>query len=296
MTSHPPLRLDPRPNDAHKGLFGRVFLVGGSRGMTGSIAMSSLAALRVGAGLVTAAVPDRCLETVAAYHPCLMTRPMSDDEAGRFSLEAAEELVSFIASATAIAAGPGMTVDPGSLRIVERLLGLKSIPRVLDADALNALAELGWPAFKAKETESPRISDDGPLVVTPHPGEFERLSGVSSRDRNGQIEAAQQMADFHGVVVVLKGGPTVVTAPQQKIWTNETGNPGMATAGSGDVLTGVIGSLLGQGLSPWDAARLGVWVHGLAGDLASVHRSQPGLVAADILEALPEAIARAAAA
>ncbi len=265
--------------------------------MTGSIAMSSLAALRVGAGLVTAAVPDRCLETVAAYHPCVMTRPFSDDGQGRFSLDAAEEVASFIAGATAIAAGPGMTVEPGSLRIVERLLGLRSIPRVLDADALNALPELGWPAFDGKETASPQLSSDhGPLVLTPHPGEFERLSGVSSRDRRAQIEAAQQMAEQTGVVVVLKGGPTVVSAPQQEIWTNDTGNPGMATAGSGDVLTGVIGSLLGQGLSPWDAARLGVWVHGLAGDLASVHRSQPGLVAADILDALPEAIARAATA
>jgi NAD(P)H-hydrate epimerase len=264
--------------------------------MTGSIAMSSLAALRVGAGLVTAAVPDRCLETVAAYHPCVMTRPVSDDGKGRFSLDAAEEVVSFIAGATAIAAGPGMTVEPGSLRIVERLLGLKSIPRVLDADALNALSELGWPDSQGKEVEPPPIPDHGPLVLTPHPGEFERLSGVSSRDRRSQIEAAQQVAEQTGVVVVLKGGPTVVMAPQQEVWTNDTGNPGMATAGSGDVLTGVIGSLLGQGLSPWDAARLGVWVHGVAGDLASVHRSQPGLVAADILDALPEAIARAATA
>jgi NAD(P)H-hydrate epimerase len=264
--------------------------------MTGSIAMSSLAALRVGAGLVTAAVPDRCLETVAAYHPCVMTRPISDDGTGRFSLDAAAEVVSSIAGASAIAAGPGMTVGPGSLRIAERLLDLKSVPRVLDADALNALSELGWPSIGGKEPAPSQISDHGPLVLTPHPGEFERLSGVSSRDREEQIEAAQQMADSHGVVVVLKGGPTVVTAPQQKVWTNDTGNPGMATAGSGDVLTGVIGSLLGQGLSPWDAARLGVWVHGLAGDLASVHRSQPGLVADDILDALPEAIARAATA
>lgn len=286
MNFHPPLRLASRQPDAHKGSFGRVLLVGGSRGMSGSISMSAIAALRVGAGLVTVAVPDRCLETVAGFHPCLMTLPMPDDGSGRFSIDAAADLAPLVDGASAVACGPGMTVQAGSVRLVERLLTKRAVPRVLDADALNVLAQLDWP--------SDRMVEWGPLVLTPHPGELERLTGVSARDRAAQIAAAQRLSNQSGAVIVVKGGPTEVVAPGEAgPWTNETGNPGMATAGSGDVLTGVIASLLGQGLSPWDAARLGVWVHGMAGDLAAVRQGQAGLIAADIIETLPEAMARA---
>lgn len=288
MSSHPPLRLAQRQADSHKGSFGRVLLVGGSRGMSGSIAMSAVAALKVGAGLVTVGVPDRCLETVAAFHPCLMTLPMADDGQGRFAAAAVSDLSAHAKVATAVGCGPGMTVQPGSIRIVDRLLTMKSVPRVLDADAINVLAQLGW----ATELADSADKDCGPLVLTPHPGELQRLTGVTAGDRAGQIEAAQGLSDRLGAVIVVKGGPTVVVAPSQQ-WSNETGNPGMATAGSGDVLTGVISGLLGQGLSPWDAARLGVWVHGLAGDLASVQRGQAGLTAVDLLDTLPDAIARA---
>lgn len=259
--------------------------------MSGSISMSAIAALRVGSGLVSVAVPDRCLETVAGFHPCLMSLPMPDDGAGRFSIEAAAEIVPIGRAAGAIACGPGMTVEPGSVRIVERLLTIKRVPRVLDADALNVLSQLGWP--EVCDLRDGDV-DWGPLVLTPHPGELERLTEVSSQDRTGQIAAAQGLAERSGAVVVIKGGPTVVVSRDEtEGWINETGNPGMATAGSGDVLTGVISSLLGQGLPPWDAARLGVWVHGMAGDLATVRHGQAGLIASDILETLPEAIARA---
>jgi ADP-dependent NAD(P)H-hydrate dehydratase len=284
LSLQPPLRLGVRRTDAHKGSFGRVLLAGGSRGMSGSIAMSAIAALRTGAGLVTVGVPDRCLETVASFHPCVMTLPLPDDGHGRFSIEAASEFVSVMPGAKSIGCGPGMTMGPGPVRLVERLLAKSAIPRVLDADAINILALLGWP-------EMAKL-DAGPLVLTPHPGELARLSGASSADRVAQIAAAKRLAERTGAIIVVKGGPTVVVAPETE-WTNQTGNPGMATAGSGDVLTGVITSLLAQGLSPLDAARLGVWTHGLAGDLAAQKLGQSGMTAVDILDALPQAIAEA---
>ena len=286
MNPHPPLRLATRQLDAHKGSFGRVLLVGGSRGMSGSISMSAIAALRVGAGLVSVAVPDRCLETVAGFHPCLMTLPMPDDGSGRFSIDAAANLAPHVHTASAVACGPGMTIQAGSVRLVERLLALNTAPRVLDADALNVLAQLGWPGGGDV--------DWGPLVLTPHPGELERLTGASAHDRAGQIAAAKRLSNQTGAVIVVKGGPTEVVSREVSCpWINERGNPGMATAGCGDVLSGVIASMLGQGLSPWDAARLGVWVHGMAGDLATVRHGQAGLIAIDIIDTLPEAIARA---
>lgn len=293
MNPHPPLRLAPRQTDAHKGLFGRVLLVGGSRGMSGSIAMSTLASLRAGAGLATAVVPDRCLETVAAFHPALMTRPLADDGHGRFAIGAAAELGGMVGGVTAIGCGPGMSVEPGALRIVERLLRVVTIPRVLDADALNAMAQIGWREELGEQGDPDKKDPWGPLVLTPHPGELKRLTGASTHDRGSQISAAQALAERSGAVIVVKGGPTVVVSRGEGVWTNDTGNPGMATAGSGDVLTGVITGFLAQRLSPWNAARLGVWVHGMAGDLAAVRHGQVGLIAMDILDAIPEAVARA---
>ncbi len=291
MSKHqPPLRLPRRASDAHKGDFGRVALVGGSRGMTGAISLSSVAALCTGSGLVTAIVPDRCLESVAGFHPCLMTMPLTDDDAGYFGIDAAKQLTPTIAKCDAIGCGPGMTTHLGSQRIVERLVqhcqrrGEPGASVVLDADAINALAQLNW-ASRPERVQST-------LVLTPHPGELQRLSGASANDRPAQIEAAQRMAIACGVIVVVKGGPTIVV-DEQRTWANSTGNPGMATAGCGDVLTGVITSLLGQGLSGWDAARLGVWIHGLAGDRAADRLGMHGMTALDLLDEIPLAVKEA---
>lgn len=281
MTPQPPCRLPPRSSDAHKGHFGRCLLVGGSRGMSGSIALSAMAALHCGSGLVTAAVPDRCVETIAGFHPCVMTLPAPDDGNGRFSLQASAELAKTFSASGAIGCGPGMTTEPGSIRIVERLLNESSVPRVFDADAINVLARLDWVDSGIKS---------GPLVLTPHPGELQRLTGVSAADRQGQIEAAKELATNKDAVIVVKGGPTTVVS-RDEVLINSTGNPGMATAGSGDVLTGVITSLLGQGLTPWQAAGLGVWVHGHAGDMAANSHGQAGMTALEILEVLPQAMA-----
>ena len=282
--NEPPIWLTSRASDAHKGDFGRVLLVGGSRGMSGSIALSSMAALKTGSGLVSAAVPDRCLETVASFNPCLMTIPLSDDEVGRFSPDVAIEFPDHLQGNDAVGCGPGMTTADGSIDIVRQLLAT-DIPRVLDADAINVLAKLNW-----QLTCQQRDPATSPLILTPHPGELQRLVDVSAKDRPAQLDAAQELAAAAGVVIVVKGGPTVVVSPEERS-TNSTGNPGMATGGTGDVLTGILTSLLGQGLSSWDAARLGVWLHGRAGDLAASRYGQAGISALEVLNDIPAAMA-----
>jgi NAD(P)H-hydrate epimerase len=280
-----PTPLPARESDAHKGDFGRVLLIGGSRGMAGSIALSSIAALKTGAGLVSVAIPDRCLETVAGFHPSIMTIPLADDPDGQF----AEDVeVPNSASFDVVACGPGMRTAAGSVKIVENLLRCSDVPRVFDADALNVIAEQDF-------FNSPALPrDQSQLVLTPHPGELARLVGVSAKDREQQIRATEQLCQSHGLTVVVKGGPTVVVSTtasgDASRYINASGNPGMATAGSGDVLTGMIGSLLGQGLPGWDAARLGVFLHGLAGDLAAESLSQTAMTSYDLLERIPAAI------
>ncbi|KAA1260473.1 ATP-dependent (S)-NAD(P)H-hydrate dehydratase [Rubripirellula obstinata] len=276
--SQPPFPIPSRDADAHKGTFGRVLLIGGSRGMAGSIAMSAIAAMKSGSGLVSVAVPDPCLETVASFHPAMMTIPISDDGGGCFGSNAASELLPKLESVDAIAVGPGMTTGPGAKQIVEDLIDSAGRPMVLDADAINCLA--------AKEDSNQvRLNR---VVLTPHPGELQRLTGVSSGQRDAQIAAASKFAKETAATIVVKGGPTVVVDGQQT-YVNETGNPGMATGGSGDVLTGVITSLLGQGLSPWEASCQGVWVHGLAGDIAATQCGEISMTAMEIISSLSSA-------
>lgn len=282
MNAKPPLLLPSRAVDSHKGKYGKVLLVGGSRGMSGSIALSAMAALHTGSGLVSAATPDRCLDTVASFHPGIMTIPLADNSHGQFDLQANIDLPA-LAKFGAIGCGPGMTTAPGSIRIVEHLLLQSRTNLVLDADAINALAVLQWPDQAGTQKSN--------LVLTPHPGEMERLTGASAKNRDSQKTAAMELAKQIGATIVLKGGPTLVIGAEG-CWTNTTGNPGMATAGSGDVLTGVITSLLGQGLSAWNAAQLGVWIHGLAGDMAAGAHGQAGMTCLQILHQIPNAVAR----
>lgn len=286
----PPCALPARDRDAHKGDFGRVLLIGGSRGMAGSIAIATRAALHTGSGLVTAAVPDRCLETVAAAHPAAMTIPLADDSNGRFSLDAVADLSTHLSDRyDAIGCGPGMTTAAGSHRIVDALLRRPALPRVMDADAINVLSEMRWGFADADDRFPPSQPDHATFVLTPHPGELARLTGVPPHRRDDQIDAAADLARRRGVVVVVKGGPSVVVNGHQR-YVNTTGNPGMATGGSGDCLTGILTSLLGHGLSAWDAARLGVWLHGRAGDLAALRWGQAGMTAIEIVAELPLAL------
>ncbi|MCD0458521.1 NAD(P)H-hydrate dehydratase [Roseiconus lacunae] len=298
-----------RAADAHKGNFGRVLLVGGSRGMAGSISLSSMAALATGSGLVSVAIPDRCLETVAGFHPGVMTIPIQDDGVGAFGADASVNTKPY----DVVGCGPGMGTGAGATALVEQLFWQADQHRVFDADAINIIAKENWlhsPALLRNSEHRGKSTlplDQSTLVLTPHPGELARLTGVSAKDRDAQIEAAKSLAERFGMTIVVKGGPTWVVSgellktaatadvPAQnsqgvQVYRNRTGNPGMATAGSGDVLTGVVTSLLGQGLGAFDAATLAVYLHGLAGDFAAQAIGQASLTCREILGHLPAAI------
>ncbi|HEV7282734.1 MAG TPA: NAD(P)H-hydrate dehydratase [Pirellulaceae bacterium] len=293
MKSTPLPRLPKRQPDGHKGTYGRALLIGGSRGMSGSIALSGLSCLKSGAGLVTLAVPHRCLETVASFHPAYMTMPLPDDANGALSKKALPKIHELLEAKDAAAVGPGLGQSADVQRIVQELFASAPCPLVIDADGLNALAKAG---DALKPATHPRI-------LTPHPGEFARLeaalldeaketgandAGGAEPDRDRQKAAAKLLASKLNSIVVLKGHRTFVT-DGERTHENETGNPGMATGGTGDCLTGTLAALLGQKLAPFEAAVLGVHVHGLAGDLAAAACGQVGMTALDLAEHLPAA-------
>ncbi len=269
-------RLPPRKPDAHKGDFGTALIIGGSRGMAGAAAMAGMAALRGGAGLVRLAVPEPCLDTIAGFEPSYMTAPLPADGDGRIALAAWDRIVELAKPATVVACGPGLGRSPDLDLLVVRLYQEIAKPMVFDADALNALAA-------AEVLACP----GGPRILTPHPGEFARLVG-RKLDGDARQEAAVELALRCRVVVVLKGHRTLVTDGHSRA-INTTGNPGMATGGSGDVLTGLVTALACQHLDPFDAARLGVHLHGLAGDLAAEELGQASMVASDLIRYLPKA-------
>lgn len=278
--THTPLSLLPtRRADSHKGDYGRALLIGGSRGMSGAISLAGLATLRSGAGLVTLAVPQSIQDIVSRFSACYMTHGLVDSD-GLIAPSAAEVVFGFAENATSLALGPGLGRGAAVTEFVAALYRDIAKPMVVDADALFALAERPKSLNEA----------GGPRVLTPHPGEFEQLTG-SLPEGPQRITAAAELArrDSAGhTVVVLKGCGTVVT-DGKRYSLNQTGNPGMATGGSGDVLTGIITALLCQGMSPFDAARLGVHVHGLAGDLAAEELGQVSLIASDLIDYLPNA-------
>jgi NAD(P)H-hydrate epimerase len=270
--------LPPRAPDAHKGTFGTALIIGGSRGMTGAAALAGMAALRGGAGLVRVAVPDRCAETVAGYEPSYMTSPLPCDVEGRISCAAHARIVELADTATVMAIGPGLGRSPDLDRLVPQLYREIARPMVCDADALNAIS-----------TDCDSLANHAaPRVFTPHPGEFARLVGKNYPAEERET-AAQELAARCSVVVVLKGHRTFVTDGRRH-WHNSTGNPGMATGGSGDSLTGLITALACQHLEPYEASRLGVYLHGLAGDLAAKELGEPSLIASDIVRFLPAAM------
>ena len=281
VTATPLPRLAPRRADSHKGDYGRALVVGGSRGMSGAIALAGLGALRSGAGLVTLAVPRVVQDVVASFNPSYMTHGLADD-GQRYVAAAADDVLALAAGMTALALGPGLGRTPAVTEFVARLYCEVTQPMVVDADALFALAE---------RPDAVR-SAGGPRIITPHPGEFARLTGTTPHtDDQSRRIAAGELASASGAsatIVVLKGHRTVVT-DGSRVSINQTGNPGLATGGVGDVLTGVITALLCQGLAPFDAARLGVHVHGLAGDLAAEKLGQVSLIASDLVDFLPAA-------
>lgn len=274
------VRLPVRAADSHKGTFGKVCIIGGQVGMCGAPALSGMAALHSGAGLVRVAVCSKILNVVASFDPCYMTIALDDNEDGQVSETAAGCVMELCSDNDVIAVGPGLGTGRGARRIVNSLIEQQGLRLVVDADGLNCLAkETGW-------HERTKAS----IILTPHPGEMQRIWKSVFRedipaDRNKQ---AIMLAEKTGCTVVLKGAQTVV-ADSEKVYVNTSGNAGMATAGSGDVLTGVIAAIAGQGLCDFDAAQLGVYIHGLAGDIAAEKYGQISMTAKEILKKLPKA-------
>lgn len=274
-------QLPQRPTDGHKGTFGKVLVVAGSAGMSGAACLTGCAALRSGAGLVMIAVPQSIQSVVAGFEPSCTTDGLPCDDGGRLTSSAVDRVLELLSGRDAVAVGPGLGQSPAVTQVVRGLIQHTDVPLVLDADALNTVA-----------VDQLSLQRTAPTVVTPHLGEFTRLTGRSSEDvKQHRRELAQQYAAQHGVVVVLKGAGTVVT-DGDRVVINSTGNSGMATGGSGDVLTGVIAALCGQGMRAYEAAVSAVYAHGLAGDIAAAAGSQRGLIASDLLQSLPSAWAR----
>lgn len=273
-------KLPPRPIEGHKGTFGRVLVIAGSVGMTGAAALVGRAALRAGSGLVRVATSKAAQPIVAAIEPCYTTLPLAEDSEGRISAKALNAILNAVQENDVVAVGPGMGQSAGLRSVIEALLQQESLRLLIDGDGLNNLSRLsGWPK-KCKAD----------VILTPHPGEMKRVwSGLFREEMpKDRQETAARTAQTTGAVVALKGAGTVVT-DGRRLYVNTTGNPGMATAGSGDVLTGVITALRGQGLDRLDATILGVYIHGMAGDIASSRLGQISVMATDILDALPEA-------
>ncbi len=273
--------LPGRPPAGHKGTFGRVLIVAGSVGMSGAAILAALGALRAGAGLVTVACPRSILSIVATAVPEALTIPLPDSD-GHLVPEALPRLADAIVRADAVAIGPGLGRVPATGELVRALLGEATGPIVIDADGLFGIA-----------TDLSSLRNvAGRAVLTPHPGEMARLTDrkVSEVDA-GRIEIARSFAKDHGVALLLKGRPTAVGTPEGEVFLNPTGNTGLATGGSGDVLTGIISGLLAGGASPAEAAILGAYLHGYAADYLARDRAERSIIPGDVLEAIPFAIA-----
>ncbi|MBI4835423.1 MAG: NAD(P)H-hydrate dehydratase [Planctomycetes bacterium] len=275
-------RLPKRPRNSHKGDYGRVLIIAGSRGMAGAARLAAEAALRSGSGLVTVATPKSQQPILAKKITCQMTYALPETKDGTIAFSARNPLLNLAKKQGVIAIGPGLSQNPQTIKLVLLLVPDLKVPTVIDADGLNALSKNVNTLKKAK----------APLILTPHPGEMAKLIGSKVQwSKSSRDKIAVDFAKRYKVIVVLKGHQTVVT-DGEKVYINKTGNPGMATAGSGDVLTGVIAGLLGQDLRPFEAAQLGVYIHGLAGDLAAKKIGELSLIATDILEFLPSAFRR----
>jgi len=270
-----------REPDSHKGDFGHLMVVAGSPGKAGAAIMAARSALRSGVGLVSVATPNGLVPIVQSQIVEPMCIPSAESIEGTLGLGSEEELLKAVVGMSACAIGPGLSTHYETVQVVRNLIRQLTVPMVIDADGLNALA--GFTDI-LKRTKAP-------VILTPHPGEMRRLVGVSSADvQKDRITVASEFAAKHKVVLVLKGAGTVVACPDQETFVNSSGNPGMATAGTGDALTGMIGGLLAQGYSAKQAACLGVYLHGLAGDLAAKEKGEAGMIAGDLIEKIPEAI------
>lgn len=273
--------LPPRRPTSHKGDYGHVLVLAGSPGMTGAAALTSLAALRGGAGLVTLGVPESLNPILESKCTEVMTLPLPETAAGTLSPDAKKPILDFCSRATVVALGPGLSRNEETGELVRELLHECPLPMVVDADGLNLIAG----------DVSVLAAARSPLILTPHPGEMVRLAGLNKEELLADRErAARDFARKYNITLVLKGAGTLIASPSGPLWINLTGNPGMASGGTGDVLTGLIAGFRGQGLSDPDAARLGVYVHGAAGDRAAEKVGRISLIASDLLTEVPSVL------
>lgn len=268
---------------AHKGTYGHVLILAGSVGKTGAAILAATAALRTGAGLVTVATAEPAAAQVAAGRPEVMTERLRVTVDGGLAPEAIEQALALAATRDAVVLGPGLGTEEGTREFVRQVVARCPLPLVVDAEGLNALANTSSAAGLLRRSAH--------TLITPHPGEMARLAGSSTPLVQAErLLTARAFSAASGAVVVLKGSRTVVAEPGGRAAVNSTGNPGMATAGTGDVLAGILGALLARGLGPWGAATAGVFVHGLAGDRAAGRLGEESLLAGDVIDSLPEAI------
>jgi len=258
--------------------------VGGSLGKTGAAAMAGFSALRAGAGLVTVAAPRSVLGVIAGYHPELMTEPLDETAGGTIARDALKAFEQMAEKKTLLAIGPGISRHPETSEFVRKIVLQSTPPIVLDADGLNAFEG------KAHELDGRART----LVLTPHPGEMARLTGMNtSAIQRDRINVARSFAREHDLILVLKGDRTIVANADGEVWVNTTGNPGMATGGTGDILTGIVAGMLAQNPQrELEAVLAAVYLHGLAGDIAWESLGEHSLVATDLVKALPEAFSR----
>lgn len=275
------VKLPKRPRDSHKGNFGRVLVLGGSVGLTGAAVMASESAIRSGAGLVTLGIPKSLNPIMEIKLTEVMTLPLPETENYAFSKSSYDSIMKIVNNFDVIAIGPGISRDPETSWLVRELCKNINKPKVIDADGLNAISE----------DKSVLKDIDNKTIFTPHPGEMARLIDKTIPDvQSDRIGVAQKFANETGIILVLKGVPTVIAEPSGELYLNTTGNPGLASGGTGDVLTGIIAGFIAQGLSLKDSAILGVYIHGFAGDLAAEELGEPGLIAGDLIKCIPKAI------
>jgi len=276
--------IGPRPAESNKGSYGHVLVVGGSLGKAGAAAMAGMAALRTGAGLSTVAAPKSILGTVAGFYPELMTEPLQETKKGTIAASARKRIEEMAKGKSVLAIGPGISRDPQTAALVRALFARIEVPMVVDADGLNA--------FEGRNRE---LNGKGrTVVITPHPGEMARLAGCNVDEvQKDRLGIARKFARKHEVIVVLKGHRTLVAQPDGEAWVNTTGNPGMATGGTGDILTGMVAGMIAQHpRQAFEAVLAAVHLHGLAGDTMRESVGEHSLVATDLLRGLASAFER----
>lgn len=269
-------RIKKRKLDSHKGTYGHVFVIAGSLGMTGAAYLCSEAALLSGAGLVTLAIPKSLNSIMERKLTEVMTFPLPETKEQSLSKAAYSRIIEFSKKCGCVVLGPGLSQNRQTQALIRLLVSGIKIPMIIDADGLNAL--------------SGHLNILRNTIITPHSGEMTRLIGAKlSFVNKNKKDVAKKFATEYNVTTVLKGYRTVVAAPQKKLYINLSGNPGMASGGCGDVLTGIIGAFLASGMEPFKAARLGAYIHGLSGDIAAKNKGEISLKAVDLLESLPQA-------